>query len=78
MLCGGVAAYHRYGVCTVRCVECVSGDVLGLKLRSLYPWEETPLYLLERAFCVRGSVWIQWWRRDNVRPPPEIEFKSLC
>jgi hypothetical protein len=22
MLCGGVAAYHRYGVCTVRCAEC--------------------------------------------------------
>ena len=21
MLCGGVAAYHRYGLCTVRCVE---------------------------------------------------------
>jgi len=21
MLCGGVAACHRYGVCTVRCVE---------------------------------------------------------
>ena len=22
MLCGGVAAFHRYCVCTVRCVEC--------------------------------------------------------
>ena len=22
MLCDGVAACHRYGVCTVRCVEC--------------------------------------------------------
>ena len=22
MLCGGVASCHRYGVCTVRCVEC--------------------------------------------------------
>ena len=22
MLCCGVATYHRYGVCTVRCVEC--------------------------------------------------------
>ena len=22
MLCGGVAACRRYGVCTVRCVEC--------------------------------------------------------
>jgi len=22
MLCGGVAACYRYGVCTVRCVEC--------------------------------------------------------
>jgi len=24
MLCGGVAACHGYGVCTVRCVECVA------------------------------------------------------
>ena len=22
MLCGGVAACHRYGLCTGRCVEC--------------------------------------------------------
>ena len=22
MLCGGVAACHIYGMCTVRCVEC--------------------------------------------------------
>ena len=22
MLCGGAAACHRYGVCTVGCVEC--------------------------------------------------------
>jgi len=22
VLCSGVAACHRYGVCTVRCVEC--------------------------------------------------------
>ena len=24
MLCGGVAACHRYGMCTVCCVECVA------------------------------------------------------
>ena len=24
MLCGGVEACHRYGVCTVGCVECDS------------------------------------------------------
>jgi len=24
MLCGGVAACHRCGVCTVRCAECVA------------------------------------------------------
>ena len=23
MLCGGVAALHRYGMCTVRCVDCI-------------------------------------------------------
>ena len=26
MLCGGVAACHRYGVCTVRLVECDSSQ----------------------------------------------------
>jgi len=24
MLCSSVAAYHMYGVCTVRCLECES------------------------------------------------------
>ena len=26
VLCGGVAACYRYGVCTVRCVECESRE----------------------------------------------------
>ena len=31
MLCGGVAACHRYGVCTVGCVECmVWQHVIGM------------------------------------------------
>jgi len=31
MLCGGVTACHRYGVCTVRCVECMGWQhVIGM------------------------------------------------
>jgi hypothetical protein len=31
MLCGGVAACHRYGVCTVGCVECMGWQhVIGM------------------------------------------------
>ena len=33
VLCGGVAACHRYGVCTVRCVEC---DDLNITLARLW------------------------------------------
>jgi len=31
MLCGGVAACHMYGMCTVRCVECMGWQrVIGM------------------------------------------------
>ena len=31
MLCGGVAACGRYGVCTVRCVDC---DFMNVKMHG--------------------------------------------
>jgi len=33
VLCGGVAACHRYGVCTFRCVKCIFWCVNFIDIR---------------------------------------------
>ena len=53
MLCGGVASCHRYGMCTVRCVECESQFYLLLVAGS------------RSDKCL--TLYVQFWAPDDGR-----------
>ena len=63
MMCGGVAAYHRYGVCTVGCVECGMVCVLLVVLSAVWCvyWQHV-IGMVCVLLVVLGAVWCVYWQ----------------